>query len=164
MRETSKASQFRSREFFEKYLCGRVIDIGAGNDPVCHAAEIFDVADGDANRIDEFRTIEAYDSVYSSHCLEHMNDPQDALNRWWKLVKPGGYLIVVVPDEELYEQGFWPSIFNTDHKASFRHRYSSTNPASFDLEEIVATLPGSRIVSVERQIINYNLKLGSVPR
>ena len=35
-------------------------------------------------------------------------------------MKPGGFLIVTVPDEDLYEQGsFPPSDFNRDHKWSF---------------------------------------------
>ena len=37
--------------------------------------------------------------MYSSHCLEHMHDPVDALARWWRLVMSSGFLIIVVPDE-----------------------------------------------------------------
>jgi hypothetical protein len=43
-----------------------------------------------------------------------------ALARWWELVRPGGFLVFTVPDEAMYEQGVWPSTFNTDHKWSFR--------------------------------------------
>jgi hypothetical protein len=42
-----------------------------------------------------------------------------ALARWLEIVKPGGYVIITVPDEDLYEKGVWPSHFNTDHKVSF---------------------------------------------
>jgi hypothetical protein len=49
-----------------------------------------------------------------------MANPESALSQWWSLVKPGGYLIVVVPHEDLYEQGIWPSRFNSDHKATFQ--------------------------------------------
>ena len=35
------------------------------------------------------------------------------------MVKPGGHLIITVPDEDLYEKGFWPSRFNPSHKWSF---------------------------------------------
>ena len=62
----------------------------------------------------------AYDAVCSSHCLEHMRDVPAALTQWWALVRKGGYLVLVVPDEDLYEQGGWPSLFNSDHKATFR--------------------------------------------
>ncbi len=58
-----------------------------------------------------------YDFVFASHVLEHM-DPRAALEDWLSLVRPGG-LIVLVPDEDLYEQGHVPSLFNDDHKHTF---------------------------------------------
>lgn len=42
----------------------------------------------------------AADAVYSRHMLEHL-DPQDArrtLSSWWRLLRPGGQLNVIVPD------------------------------------------------------------------
>ena len=50
-----------------------------------------------------------FDFVFSSHCLEHMQDPVKcpSLRDWWQLVRPGGVLIVIVPDEDLYEQGIF---------------------------------------------------------
>ena len=60
-----------------------------------------------------------YDFAHSSHCLEHMVDPHVALTNWIRIVKPGGHLIVTVPEEYLYERGKWPSRFNGDHKWSF---------------------------------------------
>lgn len=75
---------------------GKGIDIGAGGDTISPSARSFDVEDGDANRIDEYFT-EPFDYVFSSHCLEHMKNPPDALQRWWKMVKPGGHLIFWYP-------------------------------------------------------------------
>ena len=49
-----------------------------------------------------------------------MRDVPQALEQWWQLVKPGGAMVIVVPDEDLYEQGAWPSLFNRDHSATFR--------------------------------------------
>ncbi|MBK8741304.1 MAG: class I SAM-dependent methyltransferase [Betaproteobacteria bacterium] len=120
MDEARKTNALRGAAFAAQYLDGRVIDIGAGRDLVSANAERFDIDDGDANFISRFRPAGAYDAVHSSHCLEHMHDPPAALAEWWSLLKPGGYLILVVPDEDLYEQGIWPSIFNRDHKATFR--------------------------------------------
>lgn len=104
--ETSKTRLVRSEDFDKEYLQGKVLDIGAGEDRVCAHAEGFDTEDGDANRILDFQERESYDTVYSSHCLEHMFDPPQALQQWWELIKPGGYLVLVVPDENLYEQEF----------------------------------------------------------
>jgi predicted SAM-dependent methyltransferase len=58
---------------------------------------------------------QSMDFVFSSHLLEHIEDYQAALKEWFRCVKPGGYLILYVPDEDEYpkvgEEGA-----NPDHK------------------------------------------------
>jgi len=167
MDESLKTNRVRSKEFFTKYLSGKVIDIGAGQDLVIPTAERFDIEDGDANFITQFRKTESYDTVHSSHCLEHMFNPVTALNEWWSLVKPGGYLILVVPDEDLYEQGIWPSMFNRDHKNTFRlNKNKSWSPVSFDIAELVKILPDVQIISTEIQdnYYDYQLKTNYPPK
>jgi SAM-dependent methyltransferase len=160
MRESEKANTRRSEDFFRNYLTGRVIDIGSGNNPVTAQAECFDIADGDANELLKFRAAESYDCVYSSHCLEHMKDPRSALKQWWALIRHGGHLVLVVPHEDLYEQGYWPSRFNKDHKATFRiGGAASWSPVSIDLHELVHSLPGSEIISEEIQDNGYDYRL-----
>ena len=160
MKESSKTKNLRGSELIEKFLQGRVIDIGAGNDLICPWAEGFDLSQGDANYITKYRPVGAYDAVCSSHCLEHMFKPDDALLEWWSLVKLGGYLLLTVPDEDLYEQGFFPSRFNSDHKATFRFRKpDSWSPISHDVECMVLSLPGAHIVSAELQSDNYDYSL-----
>lgn len=160
MHETKKTNEIRGELFIKKYLSGKVIDIGAGNDLVCSWAEGFDKEDGDANHITKFREINYYDSVHSSHCLEHMYEPKKALLEWWKLIKPGGYLVLVVPDEDLYEQGFWPSRFNDDHKATFTlKKGKSWSPVSYNIFDLVSALPNSEILSAEIQDRYYDYKL-----
>lgn len=44
------------------------------------------------------------DTVYSSHCLEHIPDSRAALADWFRVLKEGGYLIVAVPHQQLYEK------------------------------------------------------------
>src|SRR5438105_2923285 len=111
MRETSKTlGQLSAGEL--ALLSGRGIDIGCGDDPVRPDVERFDVEEGDANRITDFVPArDAYDYVFSSHCLEHMRDARATLADWWTLLKPGGTMFVIVPDEDLYEQRYWPSLF-----------------------------------------------------
>ena len=41
-----------------------------------------------------------YDWLHS-HCLEHIHDVDDAVINWIRIVKPGGYLVITVPDEDL---------------------------------------------------------------
>lgn len=160
MFEASKTQQVRGTGFSEKYLAGTVLDIGCGRDLVVSHAQPFDRQDGDANRITDFLKGTQYDCVHSSHCLEHMTNVPAALALWWSLVKPGGYLVLVVPHEDLYEQGIWPSIFNDDHKATFRLKTGRTwSPVSYDVNELVADLSGAEIVGIEVQDQSYDHKL-----
>lgn len=154
--ETSKTNNIRPIEFFETYLSGNVLDIGSGGDPVTPNAEEFDKEHGDANDISQFRPKEFYDCVYASHSLEHMRDPEHALSEWWKLVKVGGYIIVVVPDEDLYEQGFWPSCFNGEHKFTFTTKNKiNPSPVSRNVEKIFSILPDSKILDIQIQDQGY---------
>ena len=140
-------------------LVGRVLDIGAGVDPVTKDAIVFDKAEGDAQEINNFFDLESFETVFSSHCLEHMVNPQEAIQSWFSLVKPGGHLITIVPDEDLYEQGHFPSIFNSDHKSTFTISKShSWSPVSINCLELFAKLDGE-IVCLSQQSDNYNLSL-----
>lgn len=159
MNETEKTNKLRGPKFIEEYLSGNLIDIGAGKDLVCTWAERFDIEDGDANFITKYRQKESYDAVHSSHCLEHMFNPQNALEEWWGLVKPKGYLVVVVPDENLYEQGIWPSNFNSDHKNTFRlDADNSWSPVSHDIKKLFESLPNSEIISAQKHDAFYDYK------
>lgn len=116
--ETSKSQDRRERNGdFERFFKGRGIDIGCGSDPVLPNAETFDKPQGDATFVNGLAQ-ESYDWVYSSHCLEHIQDHGMALMNWWKLIKPGGHLILVVPHWALYEKRrpAGQSVFNSDHK------------------------------------------------
>ncbi len=160
MYESEKTNRIRGQAFLDTYVTGRVIDIGCGDTLVVPDAEPFDLDQGNANLIDEMRETESYDCVHASHCLEHMHNPVDALRRWWKLVKPGGYLVVVVPDENLYEQGVWPSRFNPDHKVTFRLDKEDTwSPCSHDLAQLAGDLPDGEVVSAEVHDSEYDYDL-----
>jgi SAM-dependent methyltransferase len=155
--EASKTRAVRGKDFDETYLRGRVIDIGCGPDLIVAHAEPFDLGHGDAQEIAKLRPHLAYDAVCGSHCLEHMKDVPAALTQWWALVRKGGYLVLVVPDEDLYEQGGWPSLFNSDHKATFRIGKKTTwSPVSYDIVALVQSLDRAEIVSCERQDTNYD--------
>lgn len=122
MRETSKCYGFRrARGDFRTFLRGQGIDIGCGDD--CLQVEEgsvrpWDVADGDAQQMAGVPDA-SYDFVYSSHCLEHLRSVEAALTHWIRILKPSGWLYLVVPDYCLYEKMVWPSRFNPDHKQSF---------------------------------------------
>ena len=140
------------------YLHGRILDIGAGQDPITKDAQVFDKVEGDAQKVDQYFSGESFDSVFSSHCLEHMVDPISALKAWFTLVKPGGHLIVIVPDEDLYEQGHFPSIFNTDHKATFTiSKSKSWSHRSYNCRDLCNIL-GGEVVYLSQQSDNYDFR------
>jgi SAM-dependent methyltransferase len=156
MDEASKTRAVRTNDFYSTYMSDSVLDIGCGPDLVVPHAKPFDQEDGDANEILNYFPPESFFCVHSSHCLEHMRDPQKAIADWWTLVKPGGYLITVVPEENLYEQGYWPSLFNEDHKSMFRLDGISKHPeVSFDMNDLIGSLPGATIISSKRQNNHY---------
>lgn len=142
----------------QSFLCGKGIDIGCGPDPINPEAFPFDTHCGDANRILDFLPAgEQYDFVFSSHCLEHMFDPQKTLLDWWSLVKPGGVMILTVPDEDLYEQGYWPSIFNYDHKHTFTiGKQKSWSPVSVNLLALIQSLPNKDWFTIELMDAGYD--------
>lgn len=154
-------------EFEKSIVQGRGIDIGCGPDPVTPDVQRFDLEDGDANHIGKYVS-ETFDFVHSSHCLEHMHNPKEALRGWWDLVRPGGHLILIVPDEDLYEQGVFPSRFNVDHKATFTiSKARSWSPVSHNLLDLVSELPSSRVLKLQLQDHGYDrslLRHGELPR
>ena len=106
---------------------GMGIDIGSGNDPLSKWTHAFplmtgcvawDKPQGDAQHMDGVKD-DQYDFVHSSHCLEHLESPVAALRNWIRITKPGGHVVVTVPDMELYEGGRLPSRYNGDHKWMF---------------------------------------------
>ncbi len=118
--ETHKAHARRLRErFFEKYCRGRGLDVGYGGDAIAANAEGWDFEHGDAQRLRGLDDA-SFDFVYSSHLLEHLSDCELALKNWWRVLKPGGYLILYLPHRDLYEKKTrLPSRFNDDHKHFF---------------------------------------------
>jgi SAM-dependent methyltransferase len=162
MNEAAKTEKIRGPEFLDKYFSGKVLDIGCGNDLVVPNAVPFDKEQGDAQEILDYLSSNTFDCVHSSHSLEHMRDVPKALEQWWKLVKPGGSMVIVVPDEDLYEQGVWPSLFNRDHSATFRlNKSDSWSPVSYDLGELCSALPGVEVISLEEQDRGYDHSLKS---
>lgn len=158
MNEASKSKTIWT-ELEKSVIKGSGIDIGCGGDPVTPSCRRFDLEHGDANRVSEFVKDE-FDFVFASHCLEHMHDPSVTLLDWWKLVKVGGHVFFLVPDEDLYEQGVFPSRFNSDHKATFTiSKTKSWSPRSLNVLDLANSLPGGKIVSIALQDHGYDRKL-----
>jgi ADP-heptose:LPS heptosyltransferase len=170
MHEASKAIHRRLRDpnFVNRYFRGEGVDIGSGNDPLVHYAEFFplitgvrswDRADGDAETMPGLDA-GIFDFVHSSHCLEDLPNPHEAIRRWFDLVRPGGHMIILVPDEDMYEQGIFPSTFNPDHKWTFTiFKHRSWSPKSINIAELLESLPATAdVIKVERLTGTYRFK------
>jgi SAM-dependent methyltransferase len=142
MYESSKSifHKLKDSRYATRYLIGNGIDIGAGPDSLAQYHEFFplmrscrswDLPDGDAQLMATIGD-DTFHFVHSSHCLEHLRDPKIALENWVRILKPGGHLLCLIPDEDLYEQGMFPSTFNPDHK----HTFSIFKKASWSKQSI----------------------------
>lgn len=109
--------------FFSTYMAGEVtIDVGyhGGNEgavPILpHAIGVdLDFPGYDGKKL-PFPD-ESVDTVYSSHMLEHAADFRETIQDWHRVVKPGGFIVSVVPHQFLYEKKHsLPSSWNADHK------------------------------------------------
>ena len=100
-----------------KFCRGRGLDVGAGKWPLpgaipvdlegLGAYDLFPVIEGDK-----------LDFIFSSHCLEHIEDPIRALEHWKACISPGGVLFLYLPHPDMeywrpencrkHRHLFWP--------------------------------------------------------
>jgi SAM-dependent methyltransferase len=144
--ETTKARGRRVREgFFDLYCKGSGLDIGFGGDLIKENAMGFDFEHGDAQYLEKLED-NTFDFVYSSHTIEHLPEPLEALKNWFRVLKPGGCLIIYLPHRELYEKkNTLPSRFNPTHLHFFL-------PDKDEKPDTIGVLP-----LINRSISNYEL-------
>jgi len=171
MKECSKSITRRLADpnFINRYFVGKGLDIGGKPDPLalyrglfCKmvAVKTWDQEDGDGQYLATVKDNE-FDFVHSSHCLEHLAEPREGLVNWLRVVRPGGYLVVTVPDEDLYEQGVFPSTFNHDHKWTFSIlKLRSWSERSLNIVDLVRELGESaELVRLEQLSATYRFDL-----
>lgn len=127
------------------YIRGRCLDLGCGGEKVWpHFIGVDNYADqklfgakicaeirvDTCTKLDLFGDAQ-FDCVFSSHLLEHVIDFKAALAEWWRLVRPGGTLILYLPHRDHYPR-IGQSGANHDHKHDFAP------------EEIIRAMEGRR--------------------
>ncbi len=100
--------------FWDRFITGpNVLDIGfRGYDdeivPIVEGAIGVDLDypgyDGTRLPFDD----ESQDTVFSSHCLEHIPNHSQVIHDWFRVTKVGGHIITVVPNAMLYERKLRP--------------------------------------------------------
>lgn len=124
--------------FFEKYMSGNGLEIGGkgyeeGIVPILETATNIEVDFPGYDGINLPFPDESQDYVYSSHCLEHISDYKTVIKEWYRVLKNGGHIVIVVPHQFLYEKRKnLSSKWNGDHKRFY-------SPASL-LNEIEQSL------------------------
>lgn len=171
MKECSKSIQRRLTDsnFLRRYFVGDGIDIGGKPDPLSLYQEFFplvkhiktwDWEDGDAQFLSGVAD-NSMDFVHSSHCLEHLVDPHEGIRNWLRVVREGGHLVITVPDEDLYEQGVFPSTFNRDHKWTFTvFKDRSWSHCSINLLDVIRELgSAAEVIKIEQLSATYRFDL-----
>lgn len=112
--------------FFAKYLSGEnILDVGfAGHggdgQPIVANAIGVDINYPGYDGITLPFADESQDAVYSSHCYEHIADHIGAIRDWYRVLKVGGFIVLVLPHVHLFERRHsLPSRWNLDHKRFF---------------------------------------------
>jgi len=133
--EQTKSHPARLRAGDYEWIKGAVLDIGCGDDKIklssTSNARGWDLPDGDATLL---ATIDdkSIDTIVSAHCLEHLHDPETALQNWSRVLKEGGYAYILVPLYSCYEK-FKDFQFGTDNAGKFNPDHKT----SWDLINLV---------------------------
>lgn len=119
---------FQSKGFASKYcfpfateVCTGVgYDIGCMNKEWALPGSIpIDTTFNDGYHANNLPDIEV-DYIFSSHCLEHINDWVGTLNYWVSKLKEGGVIFLYLPH---YSQDYWRPWNNRKHINIFKPKY-----------------------------------------
>jgi SAM-dependent methyltransferase len=86
--------------FAKQFCLGNGIDVGAGKWPLPGSTPVELSAGGDANGLPG----DWWDYIFSSHCLEHLANPVQAIEHWRTHLRPGGTLFLYLPHPDM---GYW---------------------------------------------------------
>jgi len=146
----------KHRDIFLPFCTGTGLDIGFGGDAIVKNAITFDLPnrysfvgsdiqniEGDARDLSMFSD-NCLDYVYSSHCLEDMEDTYGVLIEWLRVIKYNGYLCLLLPDEQIYRQ--------RTHCRNIEHKHEN-----FSMIYVLETL--EKINKVKTFLKEYSIQL-----
>lgn len=133
----------RARKLREFAPRGRVLDVGCGRGHLLaalrgaglevqgvefsdtaarYAREVLGIPVVVGSFVEEPFARESFDAIVFWHSLEHFPDPSAAVARGWELLRPGGLLLVAVPNlESLQARAGGPAWFHLDVPRHYSH-------------------------------------------
>lgn len=90
------------------------------------------------------------DVLISRHSLEHMQDIVKTLLEWKRILKPGGKMIIVLPDDEFLD-AMGPLVNNREHGGDHLHVFTRDS-----LRNIVQLIPGLSVESTETLVKDWS--------
>lgn len=153
------------RASLKTFCHGMGLDIGHGGAaPITDSAICVDFAPGDGRRpawdngwpthvvADAFKELpfrdNTFDYIYSSHCLEDAEDTEAVLDHWCRKLKPGGLLVLFLPDQKAYVE-HCEQVTHTLPNQAHKH-------ADFSLKFVVDRLPQTVTVVRSAWPVPYN--------
>jgi SAM-dependent methyltransferase len=96
--------------FFDRYLSGRaILEIGYKGSidravPIVPQAIGIDLDYPGYDGATLPFADESQDAVYTSHCFQHISDYKHTIREWFRVLKTGGHLVIIVPHQYLFER------------------------------------------------------------
>lgn len=119
-----------------QFCKGKGIDVGAGEDPLPGAVAV-DVLKEDGNDAFNLSAQDAeLDYIFSSHCLEHLDDFVGALEYWISKLKPGGVLFLYLPS---WKCAYWRPWNNRKHRHQFEPHHIDDCLKTLGLEHVMVS-------------------------
>ena len=135
--------------FTSRFFRGHGLDLGPADHPMGQLSGHFpaitglDTAAWPPEALEQLAGIadESYDFVHASQSLARVANCFAALGAWFRVLRPGGHLVLTVPDEDLAAQGQFPPPWGADWRWSFSiYKRQSWNPQSINLVNLFMTL------------------------
>ena len=136
--------------FFDKYMFGKTaVEVGGtgyseGAQPILPGVINIDIDYPGYDGLHMPFEDESQDYIYTSHCLEHIEDYKTALREWYRVTKTGGYMVIIVPHQFVYEKKKeLPSQFAPSHKRFYspasllREIEEALEPNSYKIEHMI---------------------------
>lgn len=109
----SESAKVRDIQHVMRFIKGRVLDYGCGGDKIIPQAVGLDGREMPGvdfvcpdlehpNGVLVDHLVESFDTVFSSHFLEHTRRPYDMVMMWHQFLKPQGSLVLYLPDGRFY--------------------------------------------------------------